>query len=290
MKSYFPKKIKKRWRYDSGRLKEELLAGKRCQTCLERFGKRANRGRPSVRARTVKINSNVGANLALLILRHHRDIFKNESPTDHRFSNSTSFKVCDPHLVKFSGLFKEKKVRKKDPFFSYIEKTIKNSNSQISLNSQESVRSLDFGFSSGNSQSQESHSSQVEEQFDVEQDFEDSGNFETLSTGLLSEAQSELLGTEKDSSDDEDYIPRLIPEAQSESDEEIEEEIEEIIVPVFWRSSNGAKKNLKIFDLTDYENECFLCGNEDERRTHCCLSFVWDLCENKVGLGLKNWK
>ena len=83
------------------------------------------RGRSSVRARTVKINSNFGANLALVILRHHRDIFKNESPTDHRFSNSTSFKVCDPHLVKFSGLFKEKKVRKKDPFFHILKKRSK---------------------------------------------------------------------------------------------------------------------------------------------------------------------
>ena len=146
-------------------------------------------------------------------------------------------------LSNFPVFLRRKKFEKKIRFFHILKKTIKNSNSQISLNSQESVRSLDFGFSSGNSQSQESHSSQVEEQFDVEQDFEDSGNFETLSTGLLSEAQSELLGTEKDSSDDEDYIPRLIPEAQSESDEEIEEEIEETIVPVFWRSSNGAKKN-----------------------------------------------
>ena len=87
MKSYFPKKIKKRWRYDCGRLKAELTAGKRCHTCLERFGKR-NRGRPSVRARVVKINSNFGANLALVILRHHRYIFLNENPTDLKFIDS----------------------------------------------------------------------------------------------------------------------------------------------------------------------------------------------------------
>ena len=245
MKSYFPKKIKTRRSRQT--LWTELLQGLRCHGCLVKFKTKCGK-KTWVRGRAVNIKSNFGANLALRILRHHRNIFMNETPIDNRFTNTSSFKMCSTHHLQFSKIFKGKKVRTKDRRFSFLKQSLENSNSQVTLNSQESVRSDDFF---ENSQERPaSNGSDISEPCDAVEEFQDSGNFETCSIVVSAEVTSEVEITnsyhESDDSDDE-YVPRLVPEPGSGSDEENEEEKEneEIIVPVFWRSVTGAKKELK---------------------------------------------